>query len=109
MMTNFEALTPFFEKWAKPTEYGRSDARRSSTPLELKAFYDASVPHLTDILKTVDEYPVGQIPADVKPLFYIALSLAEIAPNVEFYENSPGIPFAFDESRLIGDHCAIAD
>jgi hypothetical protein len=108
-MSNFEALTPFMEKWAKPTEYERSDARRSSTPQELKAFYDATVPHLPNILNKVDEYPVGQIPDAVKPLFYIALSLAEITPNVEFYNNSPGIPFAFDESRLIGDHCAIAD
>jgi hypothetical protein len=108
-MANFEALAPFLDKWAKPTEYGRSDARRASTPEELKAFYDATVPHLTSILKKVDEYPVGQLPDDIKPLFYIALSIAEIAPNVEFYDNSPGIPFAFEEGRLIGDHCAIAD
>ena len=108
-MANFETLTPYFDKWAQPTEYGRSDARRASTPEELKAFYDASVPHLSAILKKVDEYPVGQLPDDVKPLFYIALSIAEIAPNVEFYDNSPGVPFAFEESRLIGDHCAIAD
>lgn len=108
-MANFDALTPFLEKWAKPTEYERSAARRRSTPLELKAFYDATVPYLATLLNKVDEYPMGQIPDAVKPLFYIALSIAEIAPNVEFYNNSPGIPFAFDESRLIGDHCAIAD
>ena len=108
-MANFEGLSPYFAKWAQPTEYGRSDARRASTPEELKAFYDASVPHLPAILKKVDQYPVGQLPDDVKPLFYIALSIAEIAPNVEFYDNSPGVPFAFEESRLIGDHCAIAD
>ena len=107
MIAKVEALAPFLAKWAKPTEYERSDARRSSTAAELQAFYDAAVPHLPAILKKVDEYPVGQVPDDVKPLFYIALSLAEIAPNVEFYGNSPGIPFAFDESRLIGDHCAI--
>ena len=108
-MANFEALTPFMEKWARPTEYERADARRSSSSQELKAFYDASVPHLANILNKVDEYPVGQIPDAVKPLFYIALSIAEIAPNVEFYDNSPGIPFSFEEGRLIGDHCAIAD
>ena len=108
-MANFEPLSPFLDKWAKPTEYERADARRNSTPDELKAFYDGVVPHLPNILKKVDEYPVGEIPDAVKPLFYVALSLAEITPNVEFYKASPGIPFAFDESRLIGDHCAIAD
>jgi hypothetical protein len=108
-MANFDALTPFMSKWAKATEYERSAVRRSSTPQELQAFYDGAVPHLPAILKKVDEYPIGQIPDDVKPLFYIALSLAEITPNVEFYECSPGVPFAFEETRLIGDHCAIAD
>lgn len=108
-MANFDTLTPFMNKWAKATEYERAGARRGSTPAELKAFYDASVPHLPGILNKIDEYPIGQLPDAVKPLFYIALSLAEIAPNVEFYGNSPGIPFSFEEGRLIGDHCAIAD
>ena len=108
-MGNFESLTQFMAKWAKPTEYERSAARRSSTPEELKEFYDEAVKQLPAILKKVDEYPLGGIPDDTKPLFYIALSLAEITPNVEFYKCSPGVPFAFEESRLIGDHCAIAD
>ena len=108
-MMNFEPLNPLLGKWAKPTEYERAAARRNSSPAELKAFYDDAVPHLPGILKKIDEYPMGEIPDAVKPLFYIALSLAEIAPNVEFYECNPGIPFAFDESRLIGDHCAVAD
>lgn len=107
--TYWTAISPFVDKWAKPTEYERAAVRRTSTPQEIIAFYNATVPHLGAMLKTVDEFPMGAIPDDHKALFHVLLSVAEIAPNAEFYKCSPGIPFAFEESRLIGDHCATAD
>ena len=103
------AIAPYLSKWAKPTEYERADARRSSTPQEIQAFYDAAVPHLGEMLKKVDEYPIGHIPDEHKPVFHLLLSVAEVAPNVEFYKCNPGIPFAFEENRLVGGHCATAD
>lgn len=108
--SSFQAdVAPFLPKWAKPTEYERASARRASTSAEIQAFYHAAVPHMKELLQRLDEFPLGKIPAHEKPYFYLLLSLAEVAPNVEFYKSSPKIPFSFEEDRLIGGHCATPD
>ena len=48
---DFSVLQPFVQKWALPTEYERGVERRRSTPTELKAFYDAILPLVPQILK----------------------------------------------------------
>jgi len=42
-------------------------------------------------------------------LFRLALSLAEIAPHVEFYGSDPRVPFAFSEERMLGFHAGLPD
>lgn len=98
------SLEPYMAHWARATEYERMAARISATPAQIKSFYDAALHVLPDLLTRIDAYPVGAVPDEAKPLLYIALSLAEVAPNVEFYKCSPGVPFAFDETRLRADH-----
>jgi hypothetical protein len=100
----FSVLEPFVGKWALPTEYERGVERRRSTPAELKAFYDAILPLVPQILKRADKYPIGKIEGVDRDLFYMAMSLVEIAPHIEFYNGSPGVPFAFQEDRMIGVH-----
>jgi hypothetical protein len=101
---DFSVLQPFVQKWALPTEYERGVERRRSTPTELKAFYDAILPLVPQILKRADKYPIGKIEGVDRDLFYMAMSLVEIAPHIEFYKGSPGVPFAFQEDRMIGVH-----
>jgi hypothetical protein len=103
----FADLEPFASKWAQPTEYERAAERRRSSPTELKAFYDAILSRLPDILAAVDRYPLGEVAGQELPLYYMALSLAEIAPHVEFYNLDPRVPFAFREERMLGRHCDI--
>ncbi len=105
----FADLQPFAEKWAKATEYERAAARRNATPAELKAFYDAAFARLPEILKRVDGYPLGGLRGADSHLFHLALSLAEVAPHVEFYKSDPRVPYAFSEERLMGVHCGTAD
>jgi hypothetical protein len=107
--SGFEDLQPFAAKWALPTEYERAASRRSSTPNELGAFYNASLARLPDIIQRVDAYSLGHIPEADRPLFYIALSLAEVAPHVELYKSDPRVPFAFQEDRMFGAHSGKAD
>ena len=104
--SGFEDLQPFADKWALPTEYERAASRRSATPDELGAFYDASVARLPEIIERVDAYPLGQLAEADRPLFYIALSLAEVAPHVELYKSDPNVPFAFQEDRMFGTRTA---
>ncbi len=101
----FSPLQPFADKWALATEYERAAERRRSTPNELRAFYDAGLPFLEAILERADRYPLGEIAGIDRQLFHIALSLAEIAPHVEFYGADPHVPFAFSEERMLGVHC----
>jgi hypothetical protein len=105
----FADLQPFAERWAKATEYERASARRNATPVELKAFYDAAFKRLPEILKRVDTVPMGGLQGPDIHLFHLALSLAEVAPHVEFYKSDPRVPHAFSEERLMGVHCGTAD
>lgn len=100
----FSELEGFVEKWALGTENQRQQARISSTTEELQKFYDAILPKAKDILNFLDEHPYGQLPESYQPLYWIALSLAEIAPHVELYDGATGVPFAFEEARLEAEH-----
>src|SRR6266700_3068228 len=96
----FSPLRPYVEKWALATEYERAAERRRSTTEELKSFYDTALPLLPAILERADKYPLGQVDGVDRPLFHMALSLAEIAPHIEFYRGDPRVPFAFKEERM---------
>lgn len=101
--TGFEALLPF-TAWALSTQEERQHKRITSTKAELRAFYDAMLPELPKALEFVDQYPIGAVPAEVKPLFWMALSMAEVAPHVELYRGDPKVPYSFDEARFVAEH-----
>ncbi len=100
----FSALTPFLAKWAKPTENQRQAERINATPEQLQDFYDHIMPLMGPILEYLDQHPYGQLPEEHHPLYWMAMSLAEIAPHVELYGGSTGVPFAFEESRFAAEH-----
>lgn len=99
----FAELTPILA-WALPRADQRQEKRRASTSAELRAFYMAVMPRLHDILAEVDRFPLGSLPETHRPLYSIALSLAEVAPHVELYGCAVEVPFAFEESRFFADH-----
>lgn len=99
----FASLSPF-TSWALGTQDARQHKRITSTKAELKAFYDAVLPELPKMLEYVDQYPLGQVPAEAKPVFWMALSMAEVAPHVELYRGDPKVPHSFDEARFVAEH-----
>ncbi|PWR19515.1 hypothetical protein [Zavarzinia aquatilis] len=99
----FETLTPFLA-WAQPTQDGRQQMRINASTGELRAFYDAALPLLPRILTYVDQFPLGQLPEEARPVYWMALSLAEVAPHVELYKGDPRVPFSFDEARFVAEH-----
>ncbi|MGQ3675823.1 hypothetical protein ACT6QH_10045 [Xanthobacter sp. TB0139] len=99
----FAELAPF-SGWVLPTQDERQQKRYHSTTQELRAFYDAILPRMPEILDYVDQYPLGQIPTEAKPIFWMALSLAEVAPHVELYRGTPKVPYSFDEGRFVAEH-----
>ena len=100
----FEDLEPLAPRWAVATEAERQAVRRGCTNEELRAFYNTLLPRLEAVLNAADEYPLGEMPANVEQLFLIALSLAEVAPHVELYDGSPTVPYAFEETRFNAMH-----
>ena len=101
----FEALSPYLD-WNLATADERQIKRRQSSREDLRALYDAALPLLPGILARADEYPLGALPEDLRPLYNIALSIAEIAPHIELYRGDPGVPYAFEEGRFVAMHGA---
>jgi hypothetical protein len=100
---SFESLEKW-AAWAIDTENARWTKRLSSTKEEILEFYSAIQPELERMLTYCDEYPIGSLPPDAARLFDLTLMVAEIACNAEFYGGSPGVPFSFEERRLIAVH-----
>lgn len=101
----FADLEPLVEKgWSIATMNGRMEKRRESTSEELQWFYDAILPRVKDIIAYMDRFPYPDAPEDAKRLFYLLLSLAEIAPHVEQFGGTPEVPYSFDERRFVVSH-----
>jgi hypothetical protein len=92
-----------FLSWALNTERERSVKRHSSTMSELRAFYDAMITRLLEILDFLNGFSQDNAPAHVKRLSLLTLSLAEIAPAVENFRH-PGVVDGYDFSRFIPLH-----
>lgn len=101
----FEALKPF-AKWNLATADERTTTRRTATADELKSFYDGVLPHIEKILDECDRFALGTLPESHRGIFNLALTMAEIAPHVEFYRGEVGVPYAFEEARFIAVHGA---
>lgn len=85
--------------WSLATEPERSDKRQASTMVEIKAFYDAMLARMEEILPYLEQFPLEKIPADAQRLFYLTLSLAEVAPAVELF-GQPSVPDGYDIKRF---------
>ena len=100
----FRDLDRFVKRWSLPTQNQREAERRASSADDRKEFYDAAVPRLAAILDYLNRIPLDSMPEDARRLLHLALSVAEIAPNVELYRGSTTVPFSFAETRLIAVH-----
>ena len=85
--------------WALATEPERSAKRQASSMAEITAFYDAMLARMEEILSYVEQFPLAQMPADAQRLFYLTLSLAEVAPAVELF-GQPSVIDGYDIQRL---------
>ncbi|KEQ52133.1 hypothetical protein [Sphingobium chlorophenolicum] len=92
--------------WSLPTADQRQKKRLASSSAELRAFYDQMLARLPEALAEVDRFPLGELPESHHALYNLALSLAEVAPHIELYAGSPGVPYAFEEARFVAVHGA---
>src|SRR5262245_57504654 len=85
--------------WSLATEPERSKKRQASTMAEIKAFYDAMLARSEDVLQYVEQFPLEKMPTDAQRLFYLTLSLAEVAPAVELF-GQPNVIDGYDINRF---------
>ena len=102
-----DALRPWIEPWALMTQAEREVKRRGSSAEEMRAFYDAMLPRMEGIIETLNAFPLNDLPPDARTLMNLTLSLAEVAPHVEFYKGSPKVPFSFEEERFIAERASL--
>ena len=98
---DFASLEPFVSKWALGTGKQRHQARLAATKEDLKAFYDAILPQMRPLLAALDQHALGTLPEELHKLYWLSLSFAEVAPHIELYKGSVGVPYAFAEERFV--------
>jgi hypothetical protein len=89
--------------WSLATEQERSRKRLASTMQDIKAFYDAMLARMEEVLPYLDQFPVEALPEDATRLFYLMLSLAEVAPASEQF-GQPSVVDGYDVKRIIVQH-----
>lgn len=100
----FAELERWVAEWALPRQLERSATRQSATMEKINAFYQATLPRLPEILELLGRYAAGaDIPKDVERLFHLSLSMGEIAPAVELFQQ-PGVPYGFELQRFKPTH-----
>ena len=94
----FRDLEPWLA-WSLATERERSAKRQSCTMEEIKTFYDVMLARMEPVLAYLEQFPPDNVPLQTERLFYLTLSLAEVAPAAELY-GQPGVVDGFDVSRF---------
>jgi hypothetical protein len=70
---------------------------------DIKAFYDAMLARMEEVLPYLDQFSVDALPEDAHHLFYLTLSLAEVAPAVEQF-GQPSVVDGYDVKRITVRH-----
>lgn len=95
----FEALKPYVAEWVLPDAVARMARRQGSTIENIRSFYNAILPLGEKALDYLRGFPLGKLPPEGERLLKLMLSLAEVAPAVEWY-NDPKVSDGFDVGRI---------
>ena len=86
----FADLAPWLD-WALEPERARTEKRQASSMAEIRAFYDAVLPRLEEMIRHLEDFRDGDMPAPQRRLYLISLSLVEIANLVELYKRREAV------------------
>lgn len=94
----FESLERF-AAWVLETETLRNRKRLESSMEEIREFYDAMMAELDAVMQAINHIPLPELSEPQRNLLYLLLSLAEVTPAVENYDQ-PAVPDGFDSARF---------
>ncbi len=89
--------------WSLETEAERSDHRQASAMEDITAFYEAMLARMEEVLSYLEQFSLEELPDDARRLFYLTLSLAEVAPAVEQF-GQPSVVDGYDIKRFVASH-----
>jgi len=89
--------------WSLETEGERSDHRQASAMEDITAFYEAMLARMDEVLPYLEQFSLEDLPDDARRLFYLTLSLAEVAPAVEQF-GQPSVVDGYDIKRFVATH-----
>lgn len=92
-------LDPWLPKWALRTHRERIAARLASSIEELTALQDAALPHLREIIETLDRYPLDRIPPELEPYGQLALTVAAYDLAVNRFKQVD-VPYAYPLEKI---------
>lgn len=95
----FESLEPFLAQWVLPDAEARMAKRQASTIDEIRELYEAALPIGEKALDYLRQFELDALPPEGQLLLKLMLSLAEIAPAVEWYDG-PEVQNGFPVSRI---------
>jgi len=97
--SDFADLEPFVAHWALDDAVARMAKRQTSGMDEIRGFYGAMLPLGEAALTYLREFELGALPPEAERLLKLMLSLAEVAPAVEWYDN-PRVYDGFPIERI---------
>jgi len=89
--------------WSLETEAERSDRRQASAMEDITAFYEAMLARMEEVLSYLEQFSLEELSDDARHLFYLTLSLAEVAPAVEQF-GQPSVVDGYDIKRFVASH-----
>ncbi len=95
----FEDLERFLSAWLRADAVARVAKRQGSTIEEIREFYDAMLPLGEKALEYLRRFELEALPPEGQRLLGLMLSLAEIAPAVEWYDG-PEVRNGFPVGRI---------
>lgn len=95
----FGVLEPFAAEWALADAVARMSKRQASSIEEIRSFYQAMLPLGERALEHLREFRLGELPPASERLLKLMLSLAEVAPAVEWYDD-PKVYDGFPIERI---------
>lgn len=98
---SFAHLAPIAH-WSLPTETARNVQRHRATMDEIRSFADVMLRELDSILAYLGTFELHALPSDAQALMNLVLSLAEVAPAIEFYKQQAVID-GYDPRRFVAD------
>ena len=95
----FKPLEPWVADWVLEDSRARYEKRITTSPADIRTFYEAVLPHAPAALALLAQRQLGALNEAEERLLKLLLSLAEMGPAVEWYGTGE-FPDSFDGRRF---------